>query len=122
MVIARGVMTPTVISVAPDDSLVDAMDFIVENDISSLPVIDGDGRLAGIISELDRIKMLGEDPQNIADAQVADWMTHGVITVDEYATLDQAAELLVRASIRRIPVTRMAKLSVSSDVATWCVL
>ena len=105
MIIARDIMTPTVISVSPDDSLVDAMDLIVENDISGLPVIDSEGRLVGIISELDRIKMSGVEAEDIADAQVVDWMSHGVITVDEFATLEQVAELLVRASIRRIPVT-----------------
>ena len=105
MIIARDIMTPTVISVSPEDSLVDAMDLIVENDISGLPVIDGEGRLVGIISELDRIKMSGVETEDVADAQVADWMSQGVITVDEFATLEQVAELLVRASIRRIPVT-----------------
>ena len=105
MVTVKDIMTPTVVSVSPDDLLVDAMDLIVENKISGLPVIDDEDRLVGIISEFDRIKVQNGEPSDLATDKVADWMTHGVITVDENATLDQVAELLVRASIRRIPVT-----------------
>ena len=105
MVTVKDIMTPTVISISPDDSFVDAMDLIVENKISGLPVIDNDGRLVGIISEYDRLKVASDQTHDLSTARVADWMTHGVITVDESATLDQVAELLVRASIRRIPVT-----------------
>ena len=105
MVTVKDIMTPTIVSISPDDLLVDAMDLIVENEISGLPVIDSDGRLVGIISEFDRIKLASDEKNDLSTARVADWMTHGVITVDEDATLDQVAELLVRASIRRIPVT-----------------
>ena len=105
MVTVKDIMTPTVISISPDDLFVDAMDLIIENKISGLPVIDSDGRLVGIISEFDRIKLAGDETKDLANSTVADRMTHGVITVDENATLDQVAELLVRASIRRIPVT-----------------
>ncbi len=105
MLTAKDIMTETVISVSPNDSLAEAMELIVENDISGLPVIDHDGRLVGIISELDRIKMMGNDIVEIAGALVVDAMTHGVITVDETANLNQIADLLVRASIRRLPVT-----------------
>jgi CBS domain-containing protein len=105
MVTVRDIMTPAVVSVSPDDMLVEAMDLIVENKISGLPVIDETGRLVGIISEFDRIKLLSDETTDLTTARVSQWMTHGVITVDENATLDQVAELLVRASIRRIPVT-----------------
>ena len=104
MLTAKDIMTEVVISVSPDDLLADAMEIMVENDISGLPVIDRDGRLAGIISELDRIKMMGDDSVVTPEARVADAMTKGVITVDENANVNQIAELLVRASIRRLPV------------------
>ena len=105
MLTAKDIMTPAVITVSPDDSMADAMEMIVEHKISGLPVIDHDGRLVGIISELDRIKLVGSDAEDMADTRVSDWMTHGVITVDQNATLNQVAELLVRASIQRLPVT-----------------
>jgi len=105
MVTVKEIMTPTVVSISPDELLVNAMELIVENKISGLPVIDDDGRLVGIISEFDRIKLQSDATHDMATAKVSEWMTHGVITVDENATLDQVAELLVRASIRRIPVT-----------------
>ncbi len=99
---AKDVMSQAVISVSPHDSLGEAMEIIVENSISGLPVIDSNGRLAGIISEMDRIKISAA--ADVEDARVADYMTQGVITVDENATLNQIAALLVRAGIRRLPV------------------
>jgi CBS domain-containing protein len=43
---AMDVMVRDVITIGPDDSIAD-------NDVSALPVIDGDGHLVGIISEGD---------------------------------------------------------------------
>ena len=102
MLTAKDVMSQVVISVSPDDSLSEAMEIIVENQVSGLPVIGPDGRLAGIISEMDRIKIRDLDLSD--DARVADHMTHGVITVDEKSNLNQIAELLVRTGVRRLPV------------------
>ncbi len=102
MLTAKDVMSQAVISVSPDDSLKEAMEIIVENQVSGLPVIGSDGRLAGIISEMDRIKIRDLDLPD--DARVADHMTHGVITVDEESNLNQIAELLVRTGVRRLPV------------------
>lgn len=102
MLTAKDVMSQVVISVSPDDSLKEAMEIIVENQVSGLPVIGSDGRLAGIISEMDRIKIRDLDLPD--DARVADYMTHGVITVDEKSNLNQIAELLVRTGVRRLPV------------------
>lgn len=102
MLTAKDVMSQAVISISPHDSLGEAMEIIVENAISGLPVIDSNGRLAGIISEMDRIKISAAT--DVEDARVADYMTQGVITVDKDATLNQIAELLVRAGIRRLPV------------------
>ena len=102
MLTAKDVMTQVVISVSPNDSLSEAMEIIVENEISGLPVIGSNGRLEGIISEMDRIKLSEADIAD--DARVADHMTQGVITVDENANLNQIAELLVRSGIRRLPV------------------
>ncbi len=102
MLTAKDVMTQVVISVSPNDSFSDAMEIIVENEVSGLPVIGANGRLEGIISEMDRIKLSEADIAD--DARVADHMTQGVITVDEDANLNQIAELLVRSGVRRLPV------------------
>ncbi|MBW3540709.1 MAG: CBS domain-containing protein [Planctomycetes bacterium] len=104
MLRARDVMTRTVLSVTPDTPLTDAMELIVENRISGLPVVDEQGHLAGIITEADRLKTYQSD-RSLENARVADCMSRGVITVDTEATLGQIADLLLRTGIRRLPVT-----------------
>jgi CBS domain-containing protein len=103
MIIAKDIMAPAIISVTPESSLDDAMELLVENRISGIPVINEEGRLVGIISEADRIKIIG-GPDHGPEATVEQCMTRGVVTVDEDATVEQIANLLMRVGIRRIPV------------------
>ena len=108
MLRAKDVMTKAVLTVSPGDSLATAMEIIVEHGISGLPVVDHHGRLVGIISEFDGLKML-DDPA-CRHAHVADHMSHGVITVEEHATLNQVADLMVRVALRRLPVVSAGKV------------
>ena len=105
MLSAKDVMSPAVISVTPETSMNEAMEILLANRVSGLPVIDAAGRLVGVISEIDRLRTLNK-PEPIENARVADFMTPGVITVDENATANQIADLLIRVGIRRLPVVR----------------
>jgi len=98
-------MAPAVISVTAETSIDDAMDILFEKQISGLPVVDENGRLIGIVSEADRLKIL-TNPQHSESALVADIMTRGVVIVDENTSFSQAADLLMRVGIRRLPVMR----------------
>ncbi len=55
-VVVGSVMTSKVISVAPTDSVDYAMDLMTKNRIRHLPVVEGDGKLAGVLSIGDIIK------------------------------------------------------------------
>ena len=50
---AADVMTPRVITVAPDASIFQAIRLMLQNRISGLPVMDAKGRLVGIVTEGD---------------------------------------------------------------------
>ncbi len=52
------VMMCEVITVKPDDLIIDAAELMLENKISGLPVIDSKGRLVGILTESDIFRML----------------------------------------------------------------
>jgi CBS domain-containing protein len=56
MLTAQDIMTTDVVSVSLDTSLKDLAAKFVETRFSNLPVLDGDGNLAGIISETDLIE------------------------------------------------------------------
>ena len=58
----RQIMTSSVITVSPDNSVQDCMRLMTEHHIRHLPVIDG-GRIVGMISIGDLVKAVIEDQQ-----------------------------------------------------------
>jgi CBS domain-containing protein len=56
---AQDVMTSNPAAIGPEDSLGDAAAMMVQGGFRHLPVIDGDGRLAGFLSERDLRARLG---------------------------------------------------------------
>jgi CBS-domain-containing membrane protein len=53
---ARDVMTRNVISVAANETVVNAARIMLQNRISGLPVVDADGDLIGIVTEGDFLR------------------------------------------------------------------
>src|SRR3954454_3702746 len=53
---ARDVMTEHVVTVAPDASIVEALQAMLQNRISGLPVVDKAGNLVGIVTEGDFLR------------------------------------------------------------------
>lgn len=96
-------MVNTIISVEPSTPIHEAMELMLDNHIGALPVITSDGRLAGILSEADRLKLLNQPPQT-QNPCVQDYMTSGVVTADRSASLEQVANLMTMVGIRQIPV------------------
>lgn len=56
------IMTAVVISVRPDDDVAEAARLMCEHKIGALPVVDH-GRLVGILSEVDLLRMLSQPPR-----------------------------------------------------------
>jgi CBS domain-containing protein len=123
----RDIMSPRVISVAPDAGILEAIRLMLQNHISGLPVIDASGALIGIVTEGDFLRrgetgterkrsrwlefLLG--PSRLADEYVhthsrtvKDVMTPEAITIGEDAGLDEAVEIMERRRIKRLPVVR----------------
>ncbi len=52
------VMSSPVLTVKPDDLLIDAASLMLDHKIGGLPVVSGDGRLVGILTESDIFRMV----------------------------------------------------------------
>jgi CBS-domain-containing membrane protein len=52
------VMTRNVYQLAPDDLVVKAGELMIEHKIAGLPVVDAEGAVIGIVSELDLVRLL----------------------------------------------------------------
>jgi CBS domain-containing protein len=114
------VMTTEVVTVTPDDGLKAAARIMIEKGISGLPVVDADGRLAGIITEADFVKqeagrsqqryrrlldaLFGEREARPMGETVADAMTRHPVVVDKEARIAEAAREMADRGIKRLPV------------------
>jgi len=123
---ASDVMTRRVVSVRADASIMEAGRLMLENKISGLPVVDGDGRLVGIVTERDFLRHAefgteSERPRWFEalisparsvtdnayplDRRVEEVMTQDVVTVLEDMPIEEVARL-IRRDIKRVPVIR----------------
>jgi CBS domain-containing protein len=107
------VMTRDVVTVTPDAILGQAARLMVEKHLKRLPVVDGEGKLVGILGRLDILNTIAAVhlPQWHPEAHpvggqvtVADVMTRDVPTVHESATLEEILDLLVSSSHKRVVV------------------
>jgi CBS domain-containing protein len=105
----RTVMSGHLITALPTDSLVDVAREIEAHNIGAVPVVDTDHRLVGIISTTDLVNLLHDEKR--LDAMVAsDVMTSDPISIDEFATAEEAIGVMRNALIRHLPVTREGRL------------
>lgn len=111
------VMSTEVVTVREDDPLKEAAHQMVEAGVGGLPVVNADGKLVGIITEADflkrqaasagRFRLLGallrrdEVPEADTVGQV---MTRELKTVLPEMELGEAARLMVKHSVKRLPV------------------
>jgi CBS-domain-containing membrane protein len=125
------VMTPDVVSVQPDASVVTAARLMLQKRISGVPVIDDLGKLAGIVTEGDFLRRtetgtsrrrprwieffmgpgrLADEYVRLSGRAVRDVMTHEVQTVPPDAPLEEAVRLMERHNIKRVPVVDDGKV------------
>ncbi|MDD3618421.1 MAG: CBS domain-containing protein [Desulfobulbaceae bacterium] len=116
------IMTRAVVTVELATPLHEVADRMASAGVSGLPVLDGAGRVAGIISERDFLRHMGTAGASfmsivaaclrgqgcaavgIRKGTAADIMNSPVISVGEAATLGEAAALLTQRGINRVPV------------------
>lgn len=98
----KDVMTHLVVTLREEDTVQEAARRLLSNRISGAPVVK-DGRLVGIVSEADLVSAYAPPPQSHRRA-VRDVMTESVITVSSDTTIWEAAALIDRHGLRRLPV------------------
>ena len=128
---AHQIMTRTVVTVTPQTTIVDAANLMLQRHVSGLPVVDGAGKLVGVVSEGDFIRrseigtgrrrgrwlrfVLGPG-QSASDFvhehghKVGDVMTTSPLTITEDTALAEIVALMEKNNVKRLPVVRGDKM------------
>jgi CBS domain-containing protein len=96
-------MTENVLTVDRSESPGALAEAMVELEVKSVVVVDGDDRPEGIITSTDFLRMVDEgvDP---GGTTVGEWMTPGVVTVRYDATVREAAGVMNDHGVGHLPV------------------
>ena len=102
------VMTLRVVAVAPHENVHVAIARMLEENVGSVAVCDGD-ELVGIFTERDVLRLAGQEG-GIGEPRVEDVMTRNVVTVTPDDAVVDAAAIMGERRIRHLPVVQDGKL------------
>ena len=111
---AGQIMTAPVVTVAEDKTLSAAVDMMVSQKLKRLPVVDGEGRLTGMVSRFDVFKIIGHDAPDwrkmhsqvqVSEIRtVADIMDRKAQTVLPEATMEEIVRVIDGSDVQRVSV------------------
>ena len=96
-------MTSRVITVEPQTSVAEAARIMTERNIGSL-IIKSNAEPEGLITESDIIAKVVSKDLKASQIQVGDLMTQNLIRVHPGSELNEAARVMAKNNIRRLPV------------------
>ncbi|MBI4319980.1 MAG: CBS domain-containing protein [Chloroflexi bacterium] len=127
-------MTTNVLTVRPDAKVDEIARLMVAHDITGVPVVNGENRVVGIVTETDLIvrnahlhfptflqildariylqspRHFEEELRRMLGTTAADVMTKDVVTTRPDADLDEVATLMVEQAANPVPVVENGKL------------
>ena len=114
---------PAVWSVAPNDTVFDAISLMAEKNIGALPVMDGD-RLAGMFSERDYTRKVVLKGKSSKSTAVKDIISTPVISVELGYGVEECMRLMTEHRVRHLPVLdggRMVGIVSIGDLVNWTI-
>jgi CBS-domain-containing membrane protein len=128
---AMDVMVRDVVTTSPDEDVDQVVELLAQHDASTLPVVDTDGNVVGMIGDLDLMrrseigtekhhpwwmeamtpasKLAGEFAKSHG-RRVSEVMSTHIISASEDTPLGDIANLLEKHRIKRVPILRDGKL------------
>lgn len=99
-----------VISIESDASVAEAVARLVQNNIGSLPVVDGQNRLVGIFSERDVLRGFHNRGEGFGKTRVSEVMTHDPVTCTPDCDVDDVMGPMSERRIAKVPVLENDRL------------
>lgn len=95
-----------VVTIDPDTDLEAAARILAERKIGALVVTHGAARVAGILSERDIVRLLGQKGAAALSLKVSDAMTANVRSCRETQSINDAMEIMTIGRFRHLPVDK----------------
>jgi len=107
----RDYMATELVTVTPDTEILRAARLLVDSNIGGAPVVDAGGRLAGILTEKDLMRVV-LNASYYADygGRVADYMTTAVETIGPDESVVEVAKRFLAQRYHRYPVVENGRL------------
>ncbi|NLM42865.1 MAG: CBS domain-containing protein [Clostridiales bacterium] len=99
----RELMTTDVRTIPSNATIKDAAEIMHNINVGSIPVVDNNNKLVGIVTDRDivlRSVAKGQDP----NIKVSDVMSRDIKTISPDTDVHEAADLMAEKQIRRLPV------------------
>jgi CBS domain-containing protein len=108
MLTAAAIMTEDLVTIHPEASIKEAIELLLKQRISGLPVVDHENHLVGVITEFAMLAMVYD--HEVQNQTVGQHMTREVITVNVDDPVSRIADLCIVHRVRRLPVMRDGRL------------
>jgi CBS domain-containing protein len=101
----RGVFTTTT-----DKSLLDVARLLSQHGIGCIVIVGNDDEIAGIVSERDLMRAIGQGGPKVLNEPVSNFMTKTVVTAGEADTINQLMAEMTTRRFRHMPVVERDRL------------
>lgn len=98
-----------IITIGPEQTLQEVVELLVRHNIGALPVLDEQGKLTGIISERDVIRLTAEHG-SLSETAVREVMTRNVIVGVPQDDVISVAHTMTERRFRHLPIVDGDKL------------
>ncbi len=98
----RDIMTKSLVTAKPDTSVKHVVELMRERNVGSVLVVDESGKLVGIFTERDLVKLVAEGKS--LDVPVKEVMTTKLVVAHESDSIASIANKMIENWIRHIPV------------------
>ena len=107
----RDIMTTKLVTFQEETHVLSAVDTLLKNQISGAPVVDKNGAIVGILSEIDAMSTLIQSSyRNKSGECVRDFMSTKVTVVSPEMGIVDLAEFFRKIHFRRLPVVEKENL------------
>lgn len=96
--------SPEVVTIGPERTIEEAIRQLVEHNIGSLVVVDGEGDLAGIITERDILRVCAGGGERLATTRVDEVMSRDLIIGETDDSIDYVMGIMTQNRIRHLPI------------------